>query len=229
MSASGPLLGIIGGSSLLGCSLFQGLETRTVDGTVVHVGRGVVFVQRHKTTPEQTYELPHNVRHAAIAKTLVSMGCTQVVGVCSVGALNQSVPPGTVLVCDDYVNLWGVQSGLNDERAHIAPTLDQALRKRLLSLHADARDSGVYVQTRGPRFETKAEVRFLATLGDVVGMTGAHEATHCQEVGLAYAMLCMVDNWGNGIGPDELSLDSFRALVHANEGTVQAIVAKLLD
>ena len=32
---------------------------------------------------------------------------------------------------------------------------------------------GTYVQTVGPRFETKAEVRFLKQLGDIVGMTGA--------------------------------------------------------
>lgn len=52
--------------------------------------------------------------------------------------------------------------------------------------------SVVYVQTRGPRFETVAEVRFLATLGHIVGMTGAHEATYCQERGLRYASVCMV-------------------------------------
>ena len=32
--------------------------------------------------------------------------------------------------------------------------------------------TGVYVQANGPRFETKAEVRFLAQLGDIIGMTG---------------------------------------------------------
>ncbi len=85
---------------------------------------------------------------------------------------------------------------------------------------------GVYVQTRGPRFETKAEVRFLAGLGEVVGMTGADEATHMQERGLPYAALCMVDNWGNGVSPDfTLSLEAFRQLVKDNEGTVQRLVA----
>jgi len=34
------------------------------------------------------------------------------------------------------------------------------------------RDGGVYLQSMGPRFETKAEIRFMSTVGDVVGMTG---------------------------------------------------------
>ena len=40
---------------------------------------------------------------------------------------------------------------------------------------------GIYVQTAGPRFETKAEVNVLKKLGDVVGMTMASEATLCME------------------------------------------------
>jgi 5'-methylthioadenosine phosphorylase len=184
--------------------MFEGLEQRTVDtshgAVVVHAGRGVIFVQRHRTTTAQTYELPHEVRHAAIAEALEKLGCQQTVGVCSVGALKPTTPPGTVVVADDYFNLWGVRSGFTDERAHIAPLLDPTLRARLMTLTPDAH-KGVYVQTRGPRFETRAEVRFLATLGEVVGMTGADEATHCQERGIAYAMLCMVDNWVRVLSP----------------------------
>ncbi len=76
--------------------------------------------------------------------------------------------------------MWGVSSGLSDERSHIAPCYDEELRSLLLRVVGNQAKSGVYVQTRGPRFETRAEVRFLATLGDVVGMTGADEATHMQ-------------------------------------------------
>jgi purine nucleoside phosphorylase len=60
-------------------------------------------------------------------------------------------------------------------------------------------------------------------------MTGADEATHMQEQGLRYAALCMVDNWANGVSPDfALSLEAFRALVHANESLVQQLVAVVM-
>jgi 5'-methylthioadenosine phosphorylase len=68
----------------------------------------------------------------------------------------------------------------SDKRAHIVPQLDPQLRAVLLDAArelkpSNAVDGGVYVQTQGPRFETKAEISFLQGVGDVVGMTGAAE------------------------------------------------------
>ena len=221
----------------MGSSMFAGLQRREISTShgdvVVHTGDNLVFVQRHKTLPAQTYELPHEIRHAAIAEALSSLGVTAVLGVGSVGALTPKVPPGSVVVPDDYFNVWGVRSGFSDERAHIAPSYDASLRSRILEVVREGGTEplpGVYVQTRGPRFETKAEVRFLATLGHVVGMTGADEATHMQERKLPYAALCMVDNWANGVSPDfEISLEAFRALVKTNEHTVQTLVSRFIE
>lgn len=43
---------------------------------------------------------------------------------------------------------------------------------------------------------------------DVVGMTGAHEASLVAEAGLPYAMFGVVDNMANGVAA-ELSVESF--------------------
>jgi 5'-methylthioadenosine phosphorylase len=77
--------------------------------------------------------------------------------------------------------------------------LDATLRAALLSLLRGAGfsvlDTGVYTQTQGPRFETPAEIRSLALQGgDIVGMTCAHEMTLCKELGLPYAVVCIIDN-----------------------------------
>ena len=45
----------------------------------------------------------------------------------------------------------------------------------------------MYAQTLGPRFETPAEVRALARVADMVGMTIAAEAVLAGEAALAYA------------------------------------------
>ena len=65
--------------------------------------------------------------------------------------------------------------------------------------HARAASKGVYVQATGPRLETRAEIAFFKTVGDVLGMTIASEATLAAELGLPYAALCSVDNYCHGI------------------------------
>ena len=73
------------------------------------------------------------------------------------------------------------------------------------------------MQTRGPRFETKAEIRLLTQWGDVVGMTAAHEADLCREIGLHYNSFAMVDNYANGVMNEEIDFNRFKALVKENQ------------
>jgi len=58
----------------------------------------------------------------------------------------------------------------------------------------------VYVNSVGPRFETRAEIRSYRALGGaVVGMTCAYEWTLCSELQLPYALISVVDNACNGL------------------------------
>ena len=68
----------------------------------------------------------------------------------------------------------------------------------------------------------------MADYCDVVGMTGAHEIAACNEVGLPYAMLAMVDNYANGVGSDTLSLESFHAAQARNLSRLETCVGALL-
>jgi len=79
--------------------------------------------------------------------------------------------------------------------------------------HSDVElaDGGVYWQTIGPRFETPAEIRLIASYADVVGMTIASECVLAGELGLAYAAICVVDNLANGVGGAPLAVEDFEA------------------
>lgn len=57
----------------------------------------------------------------------------------------------------------------------------------------------VYVQTTGPRFETRAEIASYVPRGHVVGMTCASEWILASELMLPYALVCAVDNCCNGL------------------------------
>jgi 5'-methylthioadenosine phosphorylase len=83
---------------------------------------------------------------------------------------------------------------------------------------------------RGPRFETRAEVRILREWGDVAGMTAAHEADLCAEIGLRYNSLAIVDNYANGLeGAAGIDFVRFKGLVRENQARVDRLFTRLLE
>jgi len=82
---------------------------------------------------------------------------------------------------------------------------------------------------RGPRFETKAEIRIIQHWGDVVGMTAAHEADLCDEIGLRYNSLAIIDNYANGLEGTEIDFAKFKDLVKSNQEQVNRLFTRLLE
>jgi 5'-methylthioadenosine phosphorylase len=87
----------------------------------------------------------------------------------------------------------------------------------------------VYVQMRGPRFETKAEIRVVRSWGDVVGMTAAHEADLCTEAGMNYNSLAIIDNYANGLEGTEIDFSRFKDLVKSNQEKVNRLFTRILE
>jgi len=202
-----------------------------------------VFVQRHHAMGKlMEYTPPHLIDHVAIWKTLKLLNVQLVIGVCSVGTLKPDVlPVGTLLVCDDWLAPYTLPAHVKSD-AHYKPMLDAESRSRVLDiLKSDPElskvlcsDPAVYVQTSGPRFETRAEIRALARDADVVGMTAASEASLACELGIKYVMLCMVDNCAHGLdngGADSSisSMEAFKKAQAANVARVERAVALLVE
>jgi len=177
--------------------------------------------------------LPHAIDHGANVLALRDAGVDRVLAVGSVGSLRLDWPVGTVVGPDDFYAPHVTISLHDDARAFGARGFDPAWRRSVVDAwqeHA-ARpivDGGVYAQTRGPRFETPAEVRALARDADLVGMTVAAECIVAGEAGLAYAAVCVVDNLGNGLATEPLDLDSFRVAVAANRAALVADLEAVL-
>ncbi len=130
-------------------------------------------------------------------------GADYIIAINSTGSLKSTLPPGSLLLPDDYFNPWSIKTFFDDRLEFVTPSLSEKIRQATTSAAAKLKvkliPTGTYIQTTGPRFETKAEVRVLAGWGDVVGMTMASEATLAREIGLEYASVCLVDNYANGV------------------------------
>lgn len=239
-------VGILGGTSLFKSTLFSSLEPQTIETphgrAIVHTDptntRPIVFIQRHHANGDagaSTYHPPHKINYRANIAAMKMLDVDRVLAICCVGSLSAELRIGTLVFPDDYFYLFGPPASFYDDaRAHIVPGIDTDLRSQLIAaiestdIQNLCKDPITYVQTVGPRFETRAEVRFISMLGDVVGMTAATEATLTKEVGLPYAILGMIDNVANGLAGSHLTHENFLANVHANQSTVEKAVSAAL-
>ena len=192
-------------------------------------GKEIVFLPRHGPLGIP----PHRINHHANIYALKRLGVSEVIGVNSVGSLREGIPPGWVVIPHDYLNPWRIMTFYEDQAVHITPVLDERLRELLIRAAAATGASfvkeGVYVQTIGPRLETKAEIAMLRNFGDVVGMTMVHEATLCQEVGLAYASICSVDNYCHGIGDRPLTQEEIFQRAAENAVQINKLLIRMME
>ncbi|MGB0653534.1 MAG: MTAP family purine nucleoside phosphorylase [Thermoplasmatota archaeon] len=233
-------IGILGGTGLDGA--LDGGEVVAVEtpwGDVAllvgHLdGVPVAWVARHGPTHDVP---PHRVDHRANLWALRAAGCHQVVGVQNVGGLTATQRPGDLVVPANLIDLSGrvvtVFEGPDVVHVDLTEPFCPVVRAALLQGAGDVHDGGVYLQTAGPRLETAAEVRRLASLGDVVGMTAASEATVARELGLCYASLCLVANPAAGLAEGRLAAADLAAAMKDAQTKVLAAVAgsakRLLD
>lgn len=198
-------VGVIGGTGFYGMELKeqQLLHENTPFGTsTVSSGlagkRKAVFVARHG---KQHNLLPHEVNYRANIYTLKKLGVRQVFAFCMVGALNNELCPGDIVVPDQFIDLtysrlntfFGKGNSVYVSMADpFCPVLSSFAADELSDMGLSVHRGGTYVCIEGPHFSTLAESRLYSGFGDIVGMTAATEAKLAREAGMCYTVLANV-------------------------------------
>jgi 5'-methylthioadenosine phosphorylase len=198
------MLGIIGGTSLLFSTLPE-MEKQQVDtpfGNAELLVGDVVMLMRHQQDLP-----PHRINFRANLAALALAGVDRIVAFGSSGSLNHDITPGTLVIPTDYISMTEIPSIHDHAVRHVMPELSLSLSQDLRRFLPAARLGGTYVQTRGPRFETVAEIAALSRFADIVGMTLASEATLARELTIPFAAICTVDNYANGLADGVLTWD----------------------
>lgn len=192
-------------------------------------GHPVAFLPRHG----KGHAIPaHRVPHKANLFALKELGVKEILSTSSVGSLHAKLRPKTFVVPHDFYCPWEVPTYYDDKVFHVTPGLDPELRRKLFyriqEMEIPVQGQAVYVQTKGPRLETPAEIKAFASFGDVVGMTMASEAVLASELGLKYASICSVDNYCNGITEAPLTYDDILKVQRENAENLKEIVLETL-
>jgi purine-nucleoside phosphorylase len=144
-------------------------------------------------------------------RVLKALGCGTLIITNAVGGMNPAMPPGTIVVTTDHINLMGDSPliGPNDDSlGERFPDMSQPYSRALIGLAETAAGElgielqrGVFVAMPGPQLETAAEYRFLRQIGaDVVGMSLVPEciaAVHGGQRVLAFNVVtdaCLPDH-----------------------------------
>lgn len=173
-------------------------------------GKEAIFLPRHG--PRQTLP-PHRVNYRSNLWALRERGVSDILAAFSVGSLKPSIPPGTLLLLDQFLDFTKSRpttffDGEDGRIVHAEVTNPYCPRLRSLLVEAaeaaglEMLPKGTYVCVEGPRFETAAEIAMFGALGgDVIGMTGVPEVVLARELGICFAGLALVTNLGAGLSP----------------------------
>ena len=222
------MLGIVGGTSLLFSELPK-LEKQKVDtpfGNAEVLLGDIALLMRH-----QQDRPPHRINYRANLAALAILGVDRIIAFASSGSLNREIAPGSLVIPTDFVTMTDIPSIHDHAIGHVMPSLSPELSADLKRIVPEARLGGTYIQTRGPRFETVAEIRAFSRSADLVGMTLASEATLACELSIPFAAICTVDNYANGLADGVLTFEEVLKISHEyrdrTAGIMNAIIKNL--
>jgi purine-nucleoside phosphorylase len=123
------------------------------------------------------------------------------------GGMNGSFQIGDIMLIDDHINLFPEHPlrGKNWEELGVRfPDMSEAYNKKLKKLAFEIADkhniklqSGIYVGTQGPTFETPAEYHYFKIIGgDAVGMSTVPEVIVARHGGLKVLAFSIITDIG---------------------------------
>ncbi len=146
-------------------------------------------------------------------EVLAGIGIETLVLTNAAGSLEETVPPGSVMLIEDHINFSGSNPLFGEPTdgrfVGLTTAYDPALRA---AFDAAARKAGVtlphgvYMWFSGPSFETPAEIRMARTMGaNAVGMSTVPEVILARFYGLRVAACSVITNYAAGMTGAELS------------------------
>lgn len=213
-------------------STVAGHTGRLIAGTIEE--KPVIFVQGRV----HLYE-GHSLDSTTFpVRLLAGAGVKRLLVTNAAGGINTDFPPGTLMFLTGHLNLsFGEvvlrSPGLEEGSRRVPYALydpDWLARAESIALELGIRTRrGVYAWTRGPSYETPAEIRMFSRLGaDAVGMSTVPEVVQAAALGMEVLGLSTITNLAAGLSGQPLSheevLETGRSVRKDLERLVRGIV-----
>jgi 5'-methylthioadenosine phosphorylase len=236
------VIGIIGGSGVYDIAALQDKQWRKIESSFGepsdeclfgHLdGQPMVFLPRHG----RGHKIPPSaINYRANIDALKRAGVTDLISVSAVGSLKESLPPGTFVIVDQFIDrsfareksFFGTGLVAHVSMAHpVCGRIGDHLETAARQLQLPVVRNGTYLVMEGPQFSTLAESNLYRQWGcDVIGMTNMPEAKLAREAEICYASVAMVtdfDCWH----PDHaaVTVDAIIQVLLANADNARSLV-----
>ncbi len=231
------MLGIIAGSGLYNIGKMKEKSVPTPYGKAILYSlrledEDVLFIPRHMTD----HSIPaHKVNYKANIWALEEEGATALLSFYSSGIISK-YKPGDLVLLEDFIGLYtptsfydSFESGIR--HADMSRPFDKGVcdlvKEGAHSGRIKLQKGGIIATTRGPRFETAAEIKVLRIAGaNLVNMTAAYEVTLANELELPIAGIAIGTNLACGVrGTRAISHSEVTKAVKKKEAQVKTIAA----
>lgn len=149
-------------------------------------------------------------------RMLRDLGAEKIILTNAVGAINRNFNVGGLMMITDHISCFidSCLIGKNDDNYGVRfPDMSNVYDIDLQNIiEKTANDNniklnkGVFVQLKGPQFETPAEIKMLEKLGaDAVGMSTVIDAIAAKHCGLKVCAISLISNMACGISERPLS------------------------
>jgi len=208
-------------------------------------GQEVFFLPRHG---RGHHILPNEINYRANILGLKMLGVERIVSVSAVGSLKDDLPPGTIVLPDQYYDRTknsdqhtffgkGVvghvgfsEPACADLRKLISKCALKVIGRSKGNRPVKVREGGTYVNIEGPAFSTKSESLVYRKNGfDVIGMTSLAEAKLCREAEICFQSISMVtdyDCWHKSREP--VTVELVLSNLAANTALARKIIRELV-
>ncbi|MHA6693959.1 purine-nucleoside phosphorylase [Homoserinimonas sp. A520] len=171
----------------------------------------------------------HGVRRVVHSvRTAAATGATTMILTNGAGGIKEHWTPGTPVLISDHINLTADSPLEGATFIDLTDLYSQRLRDLAHQVEPSL-DEGVYVQNRGPHYETPAEVRMAKAMGGhILGMSTALEAIAARQSGMEILGLSLVTNLAAGIQSTPLSHDEVIEAGRSAEPVISALLARIV-
>jgi 5'-methylthioadenosine phosphorylase len=238
-------LGVIGGSGLYDLDVLQNVQTIRLEtpfgkpsdefllGTLS--GVRVAFLPRHGKGHRIS---PSELNFRANIHAMKQLGVKRLLSVGAVGSLREEIPPGDLVVPDQFLDRTFHREATFFDRGVVAHVqfgdpvcaiLAAAVVASAQTTGAKVHEGGTYICMEGPQFSTRAESNLYRSWGaSIIGMTNLQEAKLAREAEMCFSTLALstdYDCWHEE--EEDVDVAAIVAVIQANAARAAQTIAGL--